>query len=96
MISPQTIFVNSNGMHEGTVVIDNEYFELDGMIHGDVHLRNDTTFIIKGMVAGNIYVDATSRLYVAGTVMGTIYNKASKEDVEIAGVLDGEIQQQGQ
>ena len=40
------------------------------------------------MVVGNVHVDATSRMFVAGTVKGTIYNKG---DVEIAGVLDGEM-----
>ena len=50
MISPQTIFVNSNGLHEGTVVVDNDYFDLSGMIHGDVYLKNDSTFIVRGMV----------------------------------------------
>lgn len=88
MISPQTIFVNSNGLHEGTVVVDNDYFDLAGMIHGDVYLKNDSTFIVRGMVVGNVHVDATSRMFVAGTVKGTIFNKG---DVEITGVLDGEM-----
>ena len=69
-------------------MVDNDYFDLAGMIHGDVYLKNDSTFIVRGMVVGNVHVDATSRMFVAGTGKGTIYNKG---DVEIAGVLDGEM-----
>lgn len=72
-----TYALNVSGSESG-MINDNVtiigYFELNGMINGNVTIPQKSNFMLNGMVSGNVYIKKGGFLYLNGKVSGTVYN----------------------
>ena len=71
------------GKHDGNVNISGESWQLNGMIIGDITVRDSGHFICNGMVIGNVDVDDISSAVINGMVIGYV---SGTGDIQIFGM----------
>lgn len=81
-----------NGKVSGDLVVENDLI-LNGMVTGDIHVKNNSKLMLNGMCLGNLQVDVGSEVDIRGTVQGDIKNLGGI--LKINGIVQGNVSDAG-
>jgi len=74
----KTYSYNRNTVIQGNInrhciVAENIYFQIDGIVHGNITLKKNATLKVNGMLVGNVY-NYGGRIVQNSKIQGKIYN----------------------